>query len=50
MSLTDSLRPDMPFAVCECAWFMHCPRKEHVMAIKKICCYLNGTQMQALMI
>jgi hypothetical protein len=36
-------RPDIQFAVHQCARFTHCPRASHAEAIHRICRYLKGT-------
>jgi len=38
----------MQFAVHQCARFTHSPRKEHAVAVKKICRYLKGTRTRGL--
>jgi hypothetical protein len=37
-------RPDIAFAVSNCARFSHKPTKSHCTALKKIACYLKGTK------
>jgi len=41
--LSTNSRPDIAFAVHQCARFSHCPRASHEVALKKICRYLCGT-------
>ena len=48
MCLCSNSRPDIQYAVHQCARFNHCPRKSHADAIKRICRYLKGTQDQGL--
>ena len=47
--LSSNSRPDIQFAVHQCARFNHCPRKSHGEAIKRICRYLVGTQDKGLL-
>ena len=47
--LSSNSRPDIQFAVHQCARFNHCPRKSHGEAIKRICRYLVGTQGKGLL-
>ena len=42
--LSSNSRPDIQFAVHQCARFTHCPRASHAEAIKRICRYLQGTK------
>ena len=37
-------RPDIMFCVCLCARFQACPKKSHLIALKRIFRYLFGTQ------
>jgi hypothetical protein len=46
--LASNSRPDIAFAVHQCARFSHCPRASHEIALKKICRYLHGTSTQGL--
>ena len=43
MYLSSNSRPDIQFAVHQCARFTYAPRKSHEEAIKHICRYLKGT-------
>jgi hypothetical protein len=43
MYLSSNSRPDIQFAVHQCARFTHSPRKSHEQAVKHICRYLKGT-------
>ena len=36
-------RPDIMFSVCLCARFQSCPKVSHLIAVKRIIRYLNGT-------
>ncbi len=49
MYLTANSRPDIQFAVHQCARFTHAPRKSHADAIKRICSYLAGTKDKGIM-
>jgi hypothetical protein len=42
--LSGNTRPDITFAVHQCARFSHNPRKSHAVAIKRILRYLKGTR------
>ena len=44
MYLSTNTRPDIAFAVHQCARFTHAPRQSHAVAIKKILRYLAGTK------
>jgi hypothetical protein len=48
MYLCSNSRPDIQFAVHQCARFTHCPRKSHEKAIVRICRYLKGTRYRGL--
>ena len=37
-------RPDIQFAVHQCARFTHSPKASHAIAVKRICRYLKGTR------
>jgi hypothetical protein len=37
-------RPDIMFSVCLCARFQACPKESHLLAVKRIFRYLNGTR------
>ena len=47
--MTDSLlyltasRPDIMFSVCQRAKYQFCPKKSHLIVVKRIIRYLNGT-------
>jgi hypothetical protein len=41
--LSSNTRPDIQFAVHQCARFSHSPKKSHGQAVKRICRYLAGT-------
>ena len=41
--LASNSRPDIAFAVPQCARFSHCPCATHEKAVKKICRYLKGS-------
>jgi hypothetical protein len=43
MYLSSNSRPDIQFAVHQCARFTHSPRKSHEEAVNYICRYLKGT-------
>ena len=42
--LAQNTRPDIVFAVHQCARFTHCPKKAYEDVIKRICRYLKGTK------
>lgn len=44
MYLSSNSRPDIQFAVHQCARFTHAPRRSHEVAIQRICRYLQGTK------
>ena len=44
----ENTRPDIQFAVNQCARFMQDPRVPHARAVKKICRYLKGTRTRGL--
>lgn len=46
--LSSNTRPDIQFAVHQCARFTHFPKKSHGEAVKRICRYLKGTMDQGL--
>jgi hypothetical protein len=50
MYLASNSRPDIAFAVHQCARFTHSPRASHGEAIKRICRYLQGTLDKGLII
>ena len=41
-------RPDIQFAVHQCARFTHSPKASHAVAVKRICRYLKGTRNRGL--
>ena len=43
MYLCSNTRPDLQYAVHQCARFNHCPRASHAQAVRHICRYLKGT-------
>jgi hypothetical protein len=47
--LASNSRPDIAFAVHQCARFTHAPRASHEAAVIRICRYLKGTQGDGLM-
>jgi hypothetical protein len=48
MYLSSNSRPDIQFAVHQCARFTHFPKKSHEDAICRICRYLQGTKNNGL--
>ena len=50
MYLTGHSRPDIGFAVHQCARYTHCPRHSHEEALKRIGRYLLGTRTRGLII
>ena len=44
MYLATNSRPDIAFAVHQCARFTHCPKSSHATAVKRILRYLQGTK------
>jgi hypothetical protein len=48
MYLSSNSRPDIQFAVHQCARFTHNPKKSHGEAILRICRYLQGTKTRGL--
>ena len=46
--LSSNSRPDIQYAVHQCACFTHSPKNSHADAIKRICRYLAGTQGKGL--
>ena len=50
MYLAQNSRPDIAYAVHQCARFTHAPRKSHVVGIKKILRYLQGTKDKGLIL
>ena len=50
MYLTSNSRPDLAFAVHQCARFNHLPRRAHELALKRIGRYLIGTKEKGLIL
>ena len=50
MFLATNSRPDIAYAVNQCARFTHCPRASHATAVKRILRYLNGTKDKGMII
>jgi hypothetical protein len=48
--LSSNSRPDIQFAVHQCARFTHNPKESHAKAIKRICRYLKGTATKGLIL
>jgi len=48
--LSGNSRPDIAYAVNQCARFTHNPRKSHAIAVKRILRYLKGTMDQGLIL
>ena len=48
--LSSNSRPDISFAVSQCARFNHCPKLVHEIAIKRIARYLKGTRDKGLIL
>ena len=44
MHLASDSRPDISFAVHQCARFTHCPKRIHEDAVKRVCRCLQGTR------
>jgi hypothetical protein len=44
MYLASNTRPDIAYAVHQCAPFMHCPKRSHEKAVKRIVRYLKATK------
>ena len=42
--LASNTRPDISFAVHQCAWFTHNTKVSHKTAVNMICRYLQGTK------
>lgn len=49
MYLSSNSRPDIQFAVHQCARFTHAPKRSHEQAILRICRYLQGTRENGLL-
>ena len=50
MYLVSNSRPDISFAVHQCAWFTHAPQHSHAIAVKRILRYLQGTKEKELIL
>ena len=50
MYLSSNSRPDIAFAVHQCARFTHSPKASHGEALRRICRYLKGTSTQGLIL
>jgi hypothetical protein len=50
MYLSSNSRPDIAFAVHQCARFTHCPKRSHEQALKQIARYLKGTKNRGMVI
>jgi Reverse transcriptase (RNA-dependent DNA polymerase)/GAG-pre-integrase domain len=50
MYLSNNSRPDIAFAVHQCARFTHFPNQSHAVAVKSIVRYLIGTRTQGLVL
>ena len=50
MFLSTNTRPDIAFAVNQCARFTHCPKNSHAVAVKRIIRYLKGTSSKGMFI
>ena len=48
--LVSNSRPDIAFAVHQCAQFTHCTKRSHKKAVKPIVQYLQGTMDKGLII
>eukprot|EP00957_Ditylum_brightwellii_P098930 7536491-Ditylum_brightwellii.AAC.1 len=48
--LASNSRPEITFAVCQCARFTHGTKHSHEKAILQICRYLKGMQFEGLII
>jgi Reverse transcriptase (RNA-dependent DNA polymerase). len=48
--LSGNSRPELTFAVNQCARFNHCPRLRHEQAVKRIARYLKGTSQNGMII
>ena len=48
MFLSNNSRPDIAFAVHQCARFTHCPKDSHGAAVKRIIRYLKGTRTEGM--
>ena len=50
MYLSSNSRPDIQYAVHQCARFTHFPKKSHEDAIHRLCRYLKGTKEKGLIL
>ena len=50
MFLACNSRPDIAYAVNQCARFTHCPRQSHAIAVKRILRYLKGTKDEGMVL
>jgi hypothetical protein len=50
MYLSSNSRPDIAFAVHQCARFTHCPKKSHETALKRVARYLKATRTRGMRI
>jgi hypothetical protein len=48
MFLASNSRPDIAYAVHQCARFTHCPKQSHGAAVKRIIRYLKGTRTKGM--
>jgi hypothetical protein len=48
MFLASNSRPDIAYAVHQCARFTHCPKQSHGAAVKRILRYLKGTRTKGM--
>ena len=48
--VASNTRPDIQFAVHQCARFTHTPKRSHEEAVKRICRYLKGTMDKGMII
>ena len=46
--LASNTRPDIYFAVHQCAWFTHNTKVSYETAVKRICRYIQGTKYNGL--
>jgi len=50
MYLASNSRPDISFAVHQCAWFTHAPQHSHAIAVKRIIRFLQDTKEKGLIL
>ena len=48
--LANNTRPDIQFAVHQCARYTHAPKRTHTLVVKRIICYLLGTRTKGLIL